>query len=581
MRRIAIVLTLLAGALAPAAASAAETRTIHFRGETVRAPASWPVIRLAERPRTCVRLDRRAVYLGAPRPDQNCPSGAIGKRRAILVDPGAAEREARARAQASRLPPARISAASNFTGLGFDACAAPSASAMRAWGSSPYRAIGVYIGGINRACSQPNLTAGWVAARIAAGWSLIPTYVGLQAPTTVCGSCAKLTPAAATVQGRAAANDAVADAKAIGLGPGSPIYNDMEAYTRTSSATGATLAFLAAWTDRLHELGYDSGVYSSAASGIRDLVGRLGTSYQQPDDIWIANWDGRRTADDPYVPDSAWSDHERIRQYRGGHNETWGGVTINIDNNYVEGATAGSAAPVAGPDDPIGSFDAVSAPAPGQVRLVGWAFDPSAPRKPVELRAFVSGKRTDPGGNRHDLGPVATLPRGDVGARHKRAGEEHGFDAAFPIVGSGRSKVCVYALNIGAGKDALLGCRHAGVPPPLVVYRVASRRNSVKVGVRCEWPAGVACPGQIMLRAKVRVRPVGARASARRARQRARVLTVPIARRGFRLSGGRARAFTVLLGRRGRVLTRDRKRLGAQLLVAIPGSRAYRRVRLR
>jgi hypothetical protein len=537
------------------------------------------VIRLAERPHTCVRLDRKAVYLGAPRPEQRCPASAIGKRRAIVVDPGAAEREARAEAQASRLPLARISAASSYTGLGFDACAAPSRRTMRAWRSSPYRAIGVYIGGANRACSQPNLTASWVAAQVAAGWHLIPTYVGLQAPTSACGSCAKLSGATAAAQGRAAANDAVADAKATGIGPGSPIYNDMEAYTRTSSATRATLAFLAAWTKRLHALGYDSGVYSSGGSGIADLVSRLGSDYTQPDDIWIANWDGRRTTDDRYVPDGAWSDHERIRQYRGGHNETWGGVTINIDNDYVEGATAGNGVAIS--EDPIGSFDSVTAPAPGQVRLVGWAFDPNAPRKPVAVRAFVSGKRTGPGGARYELGPIAVLPRPDVAARHTRAGAAHGFDAGFPIVGSGRTKVCVYALDIGDGRDTLLGCRHTGVPPPLTVYRIASRPNSVKVGVRCDWPAGVACPGQIVLRAKVKLRRAAARASARRGRPRTRVVKTAIARRGFRLSGGRSHAFRVALGRRGRTLTRNRKRLGAQLVVAIPGSRAYRRVRLR
>ena len=35
---------------------------------------------------------------------------------------------------------------------------------MAAWAASPYRAIGVYIGGANRACSQPNLTSSWVSA---------------------------------------------------------------------------------------------------------------------------------------------------------------------------------------------------------------------------------------------------------------------------------------------------------------------------------------------------------------------------------------------------------------------------------
>src|SRR5882757_7468988 len=50
-------------ALAPVGASA---RSLHFDGRQVTAPGSWPVYRLAEHPRMCVRLDRRAVYLGTP-----------------------------------------------------------------------------------------------------------------------------------------------------------------------------------------------------------------------------------------------------------------------------------------------------------------------------------------------------------------------------------------------------------------------------------------------------------------------------------------------------------------------------------
>ena len=39
---------------------------------------------------------------------------------------------------------------------------------MSAWAGSPYRAIGVYIGGLNRGCSQPNLTASWVSQHFTA-----------------------------------------------------------------------------------------------------------------------------------------------------------------------------------------------------------------------------------------------------------------------------------------------------------------------------------------------------------------------------------------------------------------------------
>ncbi|HET7510818.1 MAG TPA: glycoside hydrolase domain-containing protein, partial [Solirubrobacterales bacterium] len=278
-------------AVAAPAAGAAGKETVHLDGRDVSVPAGWPVIRLADHPRTCVRLDRRAVYLGTPSSQQDCPAEAIGRRRAILVEP-------RSASLAPILPRARASAGTAarsgtiFTGLGFDACSAPSARSMSAWKESPYRAVGVYIGGANRACSQPNLTPEWVAAQTAAGWHLIPTYVGLQAPTSACSSCAKLSSSQATAQGVAAAIDAVEAANEVAMGPGSPIYFDMESYSRTSSATSATLAFLEAWTEKLHELGYVSGVYSSSASGIAELAGQVGTGYQLPDQLWIANWNG-------------------------------------------------------------------------------------------------------------------------------------------------------------------------------------------------------------------------------------------------------------------------------------------------
>ena len=581
-RVVGIVLTtlaLVAAWLAVAAADAAaesQPRTVRFRGEEVRVPAGWRVIRLAEQPRTCVRLDRRAVYLGSPSPSQRCPASAMGRRRAILVDPRAGARAARARAEASRVPPARISALSGFTGLGFDACTAPSRRSMSAWLDSPYRAIGVYIGGLNRGCSQPNLTASWVAEQVAAGWNLIPTYVGLQAPTSSCTSCATLSTAGAGVQGSAAADDAVAQAAAIGIGPGSPIYNDMESYSRTASATNATLTFLAAWTARLHALGYESGVYSSSASGIADLVSRLGTpTYLQPDHIWMANWNGLKSASDPYVPADAWADHQRIHQYRGGHDETWGGVTINIDNNYVEGGTVGTSTSAGG--DPKGSLDSVTALAPGQLQMTGWAFDPSEPGT-VSIRAFVGGKPGRPGAIAYELGPVAAQPRPDITTIFRAAGPSRGFDVTFATAKSGRERVCAYAVNLGSGSDRALGCRTIGIPVPISVADVDVRRNAVRVAVRCDWPAGTQCPGQILLRARTRVRV----AAGPRRRTRSKVVRVGVARRPFRLTGARSHVFHVPFSSRGRELAAtSAERLRAQLLVAFPDGRVAQPVVLR
>jgi hypothetical protein len=447
---------------------------------------------------------------------------------------------------------------------------------MSAWASSPYRAIGVYIGGLNSACSQPNLTASWVREQVAAGWHLIPTYVGLQSPTSSCGSCAKLSPSSATSQGSDAAADAVNLGQAVGIGPGSPIYFDMEAYTRSTSATSATLSFLESWTTRLRALGYEAGVYSSSASGIADLASRLGTGYTEPDDIWIANWNGMKSTSDPFVPDSAWSDHQRIHQYRGGHDETYGGVTINIDNNYVEGATAG-ASPSS--EDPEGHLDSVGSPRPGQVSVTGWAFDPSAPAETVSIRAYVGGKPGQPGAERQELGPVAVQSRPDVAAAHRAAGANHGFDVSFATLKNGREPVCVYAIDIGPGSDRLLGCRTIGVPVAISLFHIRASRNAVRVRVRCEWPQGTECPGQILLRAPVRVRAAGRHRSRRRARTR--VVRRVIARRSFRLTGERSHAFRVRLSERGRLLTSGRPKLSAQLVVAIPGGHRVHSVVLR
>jgi hypothetical protein len=363
---LAASVCLLGGAGGTSSAAAkAPKHVVVFHGYRVAVPASWPVFDLSSHPSVCVRFDRHALYLGNPSPDARCPAHVVGQTEAILVRPRAGKvavtaswrkhrstikRALPGRSLASakvdrprRAPspapsPAAASRAAVYTGLGFDTCAAPSSAAMAAWGSSPYRAVGIYIGGENRGCAQANLNPGWVRDQVAAGWHLIPIYVGLQA-SGAC-SCSAIDPNKAAAQGAAAASTAAGQAQALNIPAGNPIYFDMEAYTRGGARTSTVLTFLSAWTSRLHQLGYVSGVYSSAASGIADLVDSVGTGMVEPDDIWIANWNGKRSTSDPYVPASDWPNHQRLHQYEGGHNETHGGVTINIDGDYLDGDTA-------------------------------------------------------------------------------------------------------------------------------------------------------------------------------------------------------------------------------------------------
>ncbi|REF37223.1 glycoside hydrolase domain-containing protein [Thermasporomyces composti] len=302
----------------------------------------------------------------------------------------------------------------DYTGAGFDACAAPSQSAMDAWLNSPYRAVGVYIGGVSRACAQPNLTASWVSTQTSKGWHLIPIYVGLQAPCTNFRNRMSSDPATARSQGHQAGADAANLAAALGLAPGSVIYEDMEAYTRGGSCTTAVLSFLSGWTDELHARGYLSGVYSSAASGVADLVAAYNSStYSRPDHIFFAWWNGRADVDGgSYIPDSYWANHQRIHQYRGDHNETHGGVTINIDNDYLD-VGKGSTPPPTGCSNvnlDFTSYPTLSSGSSGaavraaQCLLDGLGFDPGpidglfGPATQAAVTSFQRSRGLDPDG---------------------------------------------------------------------------------------------------------------------------------------------------------------------------------------
>jgi hypothetical protein len=229
-----------------------------------------------------------------------------------------------------------------YTGRGFDTCTAPSQSTMNAWrSSSPYRAIGVYISGASRSCSQPNLTATWVTNQTANGWHLIPIELGNQAP---CGTrLPKMSadPATARTQGATAARGSVNAAKALGIGAGSAIYNDMEQYPSTASCKAAVLSYLSGWTEQLHALGYLSGMYSSGSSGVTDLCGAYNdTRYTRVDHLWFAWWNGVANNDaGSYCPSAYYANHQRLHQYAGDVYETWGGVQLRIDRNYVDVAT--------------------------------------------------------------------------------------------------------------------------------------------------------------------------------------------------------------------------------------------------
>ncbi|TWG98233.1 peptidoglycan hydrolase-like protein with peptidoglycan-binding domain [Nocardioides sp. J9] len=243
-----------------------------------------------------------------------------------------------------------------FTGYGFDQCLAPTQKTMDTWMEhSPFKAVGIYISGNSRHCrDQPNLTPAWVSRQLARGWHLLPITLGPQA------SCATRYPKygknidptinpdssnnyrKARVQGKKEAEKAVSVAGSLGIVPKSTLFYDLEAFDIGQAACRmSAIQFVHAWSKRLKELGYKSGFYSSAASGIKMLDDIRRThpgKFVLPNTLWIARWDGKAntTVSTSYLGPKAWLPGRRVKQYQGGHDEKWGGVTINIDRNFLD-----------------------------------------------------------------------------------------------------------------------------------------------------------------------------------------------------------------------------------------------------
>jgi hypothetical protein len=239
-------------------------------------------------------------------------------------------------------------------GQGFDRCEIPSLSQMQTWwDNSPYQAVNLYIGGSSRGCDNNALSSYYLFRLHQQGWTFIPTWVGPQAPCT--GFASRISNDAGTAfdQGIAEANLAVDRLWELGLtGPdqtGSAIYYDIEYYDGDTACRDAVNAFMNGWISQLHVRGNLGGVYGSTRcdSSLSDFRSIANV----PDLIWAARWYHNLgygyydpTADvwdlGSCVPNSDWAKHQRIRQYEGDHNETWGNLTLDIDSNALDGVVA-------------------------------------------------------------------------------------------------------------------------------------------------------------------------------------------------------------------------------------------------
>ena len=230
---------------------------------------------------------------------------------------------------------------------GFDTCHLPTISEMQTWwNQSPYTFYALYLGGIHVPSFCGLADVAWVKAVHQQGWSFVPTWVGPQASCSGYTHKMSSDPTIAYYEGRQEADAASAAAASKGLTNygwgGTIIYYDLEPFgIPTPECRQPVSAFMNGWVERLLELGNLSGGYGSRNSYLSDWS----TIPNVPSDVWPASW--YTNVYDPYATvfgiswlEGLWTNHQRIRQYAGEVNNSWGGVTLNIDINVVDGTVA-------------------------------------------------------------------------------------------------------------------------------------------------------------------------------------------------------------------------------------------------
>ena len=256
----------------------------------------------------------------------------VGLTSVILLSPGVGQNMAEAAAGMR-----------TYEVKGVDTCAAPTTAQMQTWwNNSPYFTWYIYVGGNQRSCAQPNLTAAWISAIAAQGWGLVPIWLGPQAPCDTYLHKISYDPTTAFNQGKTEATAAYNTAINLGMGATQPIVYDIEPFAEGNAAClSAVQAFVRGWVTELHVVtGEKAGVYAVTCNSGLNSFASISPS---PDFVWGAWWDGNKLVSDmPCVGPGNWAAHQRHKQYLGNQNQSYGGVGMNVDVDCAWGPAWGN-----------------------------------------------------------------------------------------------------------------------------------------------------------------------------------------------------------------------------------------------
>ena len=221
---------------------------------------------------------------------------------------------------------------------GFDIGLYPGDGSLQAWKypSSPYRWLGYYL---PSPCHRDASFSGKRAFITSLGWGTAVLYVGQQDWANMPSIAASANRASenqavcsasllSNDQGTAEAADAVAQVRAQGFPDGTTVFLDVE---HVSAISQQLLDYYRAWTAGVLADGhYKPGVYAHKANAPTfydlSITDPHGARYTPP--FWIASWSNFSLSSKPGDVGLAFA---QLWQGLGGVNQTYNGVTLNID----------------------------------------------------------------------------------------------------------------------------------------------------------------------------------------------------------------------------------------------------------
>jgi peptidoglycan hydrolase-like protein with peptidoglycan-binding domain len=208
---------------------------------------------------------------------------------------------------------------------GFDTAFYPGDAQMQAWKeSSPYSFVGYYLA----APVHPN--SSWMGKRaklLEIGWDLVPIYVGRQSQ----GPGSNVPPDAAS--GRAHGADALAKMRSEGFPAGSIVYLDVEPMDRIPNNM---VDYVNAWLSEFVGRPYLPGVYCHVKNAVELKARTAETVADFP--FWVSG-SGHLTAG-VTDPTKSGIPFATIWQGTFDQSKTFGGVTLNIDENVAQSASS-------------------------------------------------------------------------------------------------------------------------------------------------------------------------------------------------------------------------------------------------